>query len=174
MIGASAAINATFSAGIVAYAGTVNITMTNTTVTDGKITVENAKVLSIEVSDAAVFVGTNGKLLANHTGLDIDAIHAGGVGFLVEGATFKMVLAKQTSPTGTDVNVITSPALTGPQHSVGIAVNPTNPDNLIIVADDGNPDDGIFGSTGSHDSVWVSMNGGKTWTRKIFRYLREF
>jgi hypothetical protein len=106
----SAAINATFSAGLVAYTGDVEIIFSQTTVEDGNITMPDADVMSISVEDAAVFVGSGGELNATHTGLNEEKIHDEGVGFLVNGASFKMVLARGAAKglvgaDGEDVNI---------------------------------------------------------------------
>jgi hypothetical protein len=78
---------------LVAYTGMVELTIAETDVSDGDITLEDASVLSIDVNDAQVFAGVNGSLAEDHTGLDVAAINANGMGFLVNGADFRMVLA---------------------------------------------------------------------------------
>src|SRR5207244_9636496 len=53
----SAALNASFSAGVVAYTGDVTLTFATVTVDGGTVRMPDADVLSINVNDAAVFVG---------------------------------------------------------------------------------------------------------------------
>src|SRR5262249_34240347 len=55
----------------------------------------------------------------------------------------------------------------GNQRETAIAVNPTNPHNIVIGVNDNDPVDGIFGTTSSNDHVYVSTNGGTSWTRKV-------
>jgi hypothetical protein len=89
-----------FSAGIVAHTGAVELDITTATVTDGDIELIDASVVSIEVLGASVFVGSGGALLdqdlpgEHDYGLDIDAINNNGVGFLSDGINFAMVLAR--------------------------------------------------------------------------------
>jgi Ca2+-binding RTX toxin-like protein len=72
------------------------------------------------------------------------------------------VRAMDGSP-ATDINVTQR---LGGQAETAIAVNPTDPTNMIIGANDNNNTGGIFGSP-SQDSVWVTTDGGQTWTREI-------
>ena len=65
----SAAIN--IAGVLLAYTGDVQITFAETTVDDGEIELENASVISIEVDGAQVFVGKDGALKNDHTGLDV-------------------------------------------------------------------------------------------------------
>ncbi|MBF8301150.1 MAG: OmpA-like protein, partial [Acidobacteria bacterium] len=160
----SAALNVAFSAGVVAYTGTVTLTFATVTVDGGTVRMPDASVLSIEVNDAAVFVGAGGRLLPGHNGLDLAEINANGVGFLASGVDFRMVLARGAA-VDKDVNVIATPPLHGGQTEVAIAVDPTDSDHIIVAPIDTNPTDGIFG-TPSFDSVWVSTNGGRTFERK--------
>ena len=53
----------------------------------------------------------------------------------------------------------------GDQSETTIAVNPANPLNIVIGVNDDDPIDGIFGSGTSSDHVYVSMNGGTSFTR---------
>jgi hypothetical protein len=161
---------------LLAYTGDVELTMSTTTVTDDTVTVVDANVLSIEVLDAAVFAGTGAEFNDARTGIittvaesqadpapDLDA---DAVGFLADGVEFTMVLVNGAA-VDSDINVIAPPPeLHGDQSEVAIAVNPADPDNIIIAPIDDNPDDGVFG-TPSQDSVWVSTNGGKTFEREI-------
>src|SRR6266498_2607444 len=59
---------------------------------------------------------------------------------------------------GPDVNVTQR---AGVQAEEAIAINPTNPANIIAAPNDG---PGISG-TPSRDSVWVSQDAGANWTR---------
>src|SRR6185436_10649549 len=102
--------------------------------------------------------GTGGALKSDYSGLDVDAIHDHGVGFLVDGVSFKMVLARGTS-VDSDVNVT---KFEGDQSEVTIAVNPTNPKNIIVAPVDDAASNGVFGTTRSRDHVWVSTDGGLT------------
>src|SRR5207237_3759830 len=61
---------------------------------------------------------------------------------------------------GGDVNVT---KLLGQQSETTIAVNPANHQNIIVAP---NNIPGIFDAT-SQDSVWVSTDGGTTWTEKL-------
>src|SRR6185295_19959517 len=58
----SAALNVAFSAGVVAYTGNVSLTFATVTVDGGTVRMPDASVLSIDVNDAAVFVGAGGRL----------------------------------------------------------------------------------------------------------------
>src|SRR6185503_14321597 len=81
---------------LVAYTGNVELNIATLTVNDGTPggapTLTGADVLSISVDDAALFAGKGGALLPGHGGLDLAAINANGIGFLVSGADFRMVL----------------------------------------------------------------------------------
>src|SRR2546426_365034 len=160
----SAAINASFSAGVVAYTGDVTLTFATVTVDGGTVRMPDADVLSINVNDAAVFVGAGGRLRPGHDGLDLAEINANGVGFLASGVDFRMVLARGAA-VDKDVNVIATPTLHGSQSEVAIAVNPADPNNIVVAPVDMNPTDGISGAP-SFDSVWVSTNAGRTFERK--------
>src|SRR5262249_11299742 len=69
--------------------------------------------------------------------------------FLESLETRALPSATTLSPT---VNVSRMP---GPQSEVSIAINPTNPLNLVAVANDIN--------NLSHVGTWVSFDGGSTW-----------
>lgn len=63
---------------------------------------------------------------------------------------------------GTDINVTHR---VNDQSETAIAINPTNPDNIIIGVNDDDPVDGLFGSGSSSDHVYVTTNGGQHWGR---------
>ena len=159
----SAALNVSFSAGVIAYATSVSVTFATTRVSDGTVTIPEADVVSIDVEGVSVFVGEGGSFLPLHAGLDVTAINANGTGFLASGMSFKMDLARGAT-VSMDVNV--TKGFAASQSEVTIAVNPANPDNLIVAPNDKDPMTGIFGTTMSRDNVWVSTNGGRTFERK--------
>jgi outer membrane protein OmpA-like peptidoglycan-associated protein len=51
------------------------------------------------------------------------------------------------------------------QSETSIAVNPVNPDNIVIAVNDADGNDGLFGSATSSDWVYVTVNGGVNWVR---------
>ena len=159
----SAALN--IAGSLVAYTGDVTITLATMTVTDGTVTMPDAGVVSIDVDNADVFAGSGGALLTDsdghYIGVDRTLIQNQGIGFLADNVDFRMVLASGAA-VDLDVNVTQFMAN---QSGVAIAVNPTDPTNIVVAPIDTNPVDGIFGAP-SFDSVWVSTNGGKNFVRK--------
>src|SRR6185295_16104997 len=126
--------------------GTVTVTLATMTVTDGTVTMPDAGVVSIDVEDADVFAGTGGALLADHTGINRPLILSQGVGFLADNVDFKMVLASGAAA-DLDVNVT---KLLDDQSEVAIAVNPNDPNNIIVAPIDGNAQTGVFGTISSN------------------------
>ena len=84
---------------------------------------------------------------------------------VVDGGTPVEVTVQQfAGAPGTDINVSHH---TGRQEETTIAVNPVDPNNIIVAVNDLDPVDGIFGSTFSNDHVYVTTDGGLTWARQL-------
>jgi hypothetical protein len=108
--------------------------------------------------------------LHTHNGLDADSPVTGGV--FGSGSAFKTGTAICTTPTQTTANVNTdcdtagSNGVTNPHNETSIAVNPTNPQNIV-----GGANDYQLGiNPGGHVSetlrsfAHVSIDGGQTWS----------
>ncbi|MFN0038401.1 MAG: LEPR-XLL domain-containing protein, partial [Burkholderiales bacterium] len=132
---------------------------------EGGITLTESTALStlkdgIAFSDLLTVAGTNdvSTLFGQLTG---DATFRIGV----NGAPpVAVTVPRLSGPTRADVNVSNQ---ADSQREATIAVNPANSNNIIASANDLNAVDGIFGSSSSNDSVWVSTDGGNTWARKL-------
>ncbi len=79
------------------------------------------------------------------------------------GAPVTVTVPRLSGAPGTDINLTHH---LDDQSETSIAVNPTNPDNIIVGVNDDDGTDGIFGSATSRDHVYVTFDGGQHWTRK--------
>ncbi len=79
-----------------------------------------------------------------------------------DAASVPVTVSQFSGAPGTDINL--THHVDG-QHETAIAVNPTNPNNIIVGVNDIDATDGIFGNTISRDHVYVTTNGGVNWTR---------
>ncbi len=105
-------------------------------------------------------------VITGHGSYTIDG--GGGTGDVLRYGSTSPITLSDTSLLGlrfpgTDVNVTQRP---GVQGETAIAVDPTNPDHMIIGVNDLNSQNGLAGTIRDGDNVWVTVDGGKHWTRE--------
>ncbi|HSB88198.1 MAG TPA: calcium-binding protein, partial [Ilumatobacteraceae bacterium] len=121
----------------------------------------------IDFDAPATGPGSLQEALENLAGVD-----PGDVAVTLNGTVYTLTF-QQAGPI--DVTAHDAAGHDGNQSETAIAVNPVNPQNIIIAVNDTDPEDGQFGPTQapnaptdtSNDFVYTSIDGGQTWSRQV-------